>query len=68
MSTIEEIVTRIQNAKLFSVIDASYGFWQVKPMPSYEHLKHCLDSTCPLWIIVFLEHFSKDHVRHVVGH
>jgi len=26
MSTIEVIVTRIQNAKVFSVIDASYGF------------------------------------------
>ena len=28
--TIEEIVTRMPNAKVFSVLDASYGFWQVK--------------------------------------
>ena len=30
MSTIEEIVTRMPNAKVFSVLDASSGFWQVK--------------------------------------
>ena len=30
MSTIEEIVTRMLNAKAFSVLDASPGFWQVK--------------------------------------
>ena len=29
MSTIEEIVTRMLNAKVFSVLDASSGFWQV---------------------------------------
>ena len=28
--TIEEIVTRMPNAKVFSVLDASYGFGQVK--------------------------------------
>ena len=30
MRTIEEIVTRIPNAKVFSVLDARSGFWQVK--------------------------------------
>ena len=30
MRTIEEIVSRIPNAKVFSVLDASSGFWQVK--------------------------------------
>lgn len=30
MRTIEEIVARIPNAKVFSVLDASSGFWQVK--------------------------------------
>ena len=30
MKTIEEVVTRMPNAKLFSVLDASSGFWQVK--------------------------------------
>ena len=34
MSTIEEIVTRMPNAKVFSVLDASSGFWQVKLDPS----------------------------------
>ena len=30
MTTIDEIVTRIPNAKMFSVLDASSGFWQIK--------------------------------------
>ena len=30
MSTIDKIVTRMPNAKVFSVLDASSGFWQVK--------------------------------------
>ena len=30
MRTIEEIVSRMPNAKVFSVLDASSGFWQVK--------------------------------------
>ena len=29
MQTIEEVVTRMPNAKYFSVLDASLGFWQV---------------------------------------
>ena len=33
MSTFEEIVTRMPNAKVFSVLDASSGFWQVKLDP-----------------------------------
>ena len=30
MPTIEEIATRLNGAKLFSVFDASNGFWQVE--------------------------------------
>ena len=30
MKTIEEVVTRLPNAKVFSVLDARSGFWQVK--------------------------------------
>ena len=30
MPTIEEIATRLNSAKLFSVFDASDGFWQVE--------------------------------------
>ena len=30
MKTIEEVSTRMQNAKVFSVLDASSGFWQVR--------------------------------------
>ena len=30
MTTIDEIVTRMPNAKVFSVLDARSGFWQVK--------------------------------------
>ena len=30
MATIEEIATRLNGAKLFSVFDASNGFWQVE--------------------------------------
>ena len=34
MGTIEDIVTRMPNAKVFSVLDASSRFWQVKLDPS----------------------------------
>ena len=35
MSTIDEIITRMPNTKVFSVLDASSGFWQIKlDMPS----------------------------------
>ena len=30
LSTIEEVTTRLSNAKVFSVLDAKTGFWQVK--------------------------------------
>ncbi len=30
MKTIEEIAARMPNAKYFSVLDASSGFWQVE--------------------------------------
>ena len=30
MPTVEEIATRLNGAKLFSVFDASNGFWQVE--------------------------------------
>ena len=30
LPTIEEVATRLSAAKVFSVLDAKYGFWQVK--------------------------------------
>ena len=30
LPTIEEVTTRLSNAKVFSVLDAKTGFWQVK--------------------------------------
>ena len=30
MRTIEEVVTRMPNAKVFSVLDANSGFWQIQ--------------------------------------
>jgi hypothetical protein len=30
MPTVEEVTTRLKNAKVFSVVDARFGFWQVK--------------------------------------
>ena len=30
MQTIEEVVTRMPNAAIFSILDASSGFWQIK--------------------------------------
>ena len=30
LPTIEEVTTRLRNAKVFSVLDAKTGFWQVK--------------------------------------
>ena len=43
MRTIEEIVARIPNAKVFSVLDASSGFWQVKF--DHESAKLCTFNT-----------------------
>jgi len=31
LPTIEEVTTRLTNTKLFTVLDAKSGFWQVKP-------------------------------------
>jgi len=30
LPTVEEVTTRLKNAKVFSVVDAKFGFWQVK--------------------------------------
>ena len=43
MRTIEEISTRMPNAKYFSVLDASSGFWQVKL--DHESAKLCTFNT-----------------------
>nr|XP_039256275.1 uncharacterized protein LOC120332995 [Styela clava] len=32
MQTIEDIMTRMSNAKYFSVLDANHGFWQIKQL------------------------------------
>ena len=43
MRTIEEVVSRMPNAKIFSVLDASSGFWQVKL--DHESAKLCTFNT-----------------------
>ena len=30
MQTVEDVISRMPNAKVFSVLDAYHGFWQVK--------------------------------------
>jgi len=30
MQTVEDVISRMPNAKVFSVLDANHGFWQVK--------------------------------------
>ena len=74
MSTIEEIVTRMPNVKVFSVLDASSGFWQVKLDPSSAKL--CTFNT-PFGQYMFKHPpsdflrsrcFPKNHGRHVSGH
>ena len=30
MKTIDEVVSRLQRAKIFSILDAASGFWQLK--------------------------------------
>ena len=30
MRTVDEVVTRMPNAKVFSVLDANSGFWQIR--------------------------------------
>ena len=43
MSTIEEAITRMPNAKVFSVLDANSGFWQVQL--DHESSKLCTFNT-----------------------
>ena len=38
LPTIEEVTTRLSNAKVFSVLDAKTGFWQVKLTEATSHL------------------------------
>lgn len=38
LPTIEEVTTRLTNAKVFSVLDAKTGFWQVKLTEASSHL------------------------------
>ena len=38
MRTIDEIITRMPNAKVFSVLNARSGFWQVKLDPTSSKL------------------------------
>ena len=47
MRTVEEIVARIPNARVFSVLDASSGFWQVRLDP--ESAKLCTFNTTFRW-------------------
>ena len=30
MQTVEDVISRMPNAKVFSVLDANHGFWKVK--------------------------------------
>ena len=43
MRIIEEVISRMPNAKIFSVLDANHGFWQVKLTP--ESTKLCTFNT-----------------------
>ena len=43
MRTIEEVISQMPNAKIFSVLDANHGFWQVKLTP--ESTKLCTFNT-----------------------
>ena len=68
MRTIEEIVARIPNAKVFSVLDASSGFWQVKL--DRESAKLCTFNT-PFGRYIIAAKFLKmetgtiDHTYHL---
>ena len=48
--TVEEVVARMPNAKIFSVLDDSSGFWQIEletmKVQSSAHLTHHLVGTC----------------------
>ena len=71
MSTIEDIVTRMPNVKVFSVLDASSGFWQVKLDPSSTKLctfNTPFEVTCSSASSLDYHHLPKDHIRHVSGH
>ena len=76
MRTIEEIITRMPNAKVFSVLDAKSGFWQVKL--DHESAKLCTFNTpfgrymfkrLPFGLyIISPRRFPGRHVRDVRRH
>jgi len=61
MSTIDEIVTRMPNAKVSSVLDASSGFWQIKlDSPS---AKSCTFNTPFGRYMLSTSHLGSHHPR-----
>ena len=69
MKTIDEIIMRMPNAKAFSVLDASSGFWQIKLDPPSARL--CTFNTLfgryvyvqmpLLWAVIISGHSPKGH-------
>ena len=51
MPTIEDIATRLHGAKVFSVLDAKNGFWQVKLDEESSHLTTVSHTLWPLSLV-----------------
>ena len=64
LPTIEEVATRLTNAKVFSVLDAKSGFWQVKLEESSSFLTtfstHFGRFRCPLALAVHLKYGNRE--------
>ena len=42
--TTEEVSTRLKNARLFTVLDAKNGFWQIKPLDEKSSVLMCFNT------------------------
>ena len=71
MRTVDEVVTRMPNAKIFSVLDANSGFWQIHL--DNDSAKLCTfntpyDQKVTIWIIIIPRHLPTNYVRDVQRH
>ena len=70
--TIEDVVTRIPKATIYSVFDTSSGFWQIKLDEQSVHLQHTIwaihAQEAPVGVIIFSRYVSKSDITDVRGY
>ena len=71
MPTIEEITSRMPNAQVFSVLDASSGYWQVSLDEESSHLQYSIweisIQKTAVWNFFCRQYLSSNNDRNVRG-